>query len=794
MSQGSLNYGTVIEHIPEGVITADSSGIIRQVNRTAESMFGYSSGQMEGKPVSIIIPGDLRAAHLRGLRHVASGGELHGLDRTMKLRGLRSDGVEFPVEISLSHWSRDAESYFTAVVRESAAPQSDGDAASLERAYFEELFQSSPEAIVLVDIESRVLRLNREFTRLFGYTPEDLIGKSVDLALAPEEMRAEAGAFTTRVAMGERLSVNTVRKSKDGRLIDVSLLAAPVFTEQGQVATYAIYRDITDQRKAETELRQSEARYKNIFHSASVSIWEEDLTSVKASLDELKNQGVEDFAKYFQEHPEFVQKTAEKITVLDVNDATLDLYEAESRAELLGPLNSKVIEEHLSVFANEFVAIAEGRPFFETEVAARTLRGQPIDLVVKMAIPRDSERFSNVLVNIVDVSQRRRVEEALQRAQRLESLGLMGGALAHEFNNILVSILGNAELAQLELPEGSPARKMLAEIGTAVNRAAALTDEMLAFSGRAKVDIKPLDISSEVRGMRSAIEAIKPENAVIQYDLAEELPYFLGDAARIKQTMLGLVSNATEALRDGDGTIGVATGLTKLTKAELQSGYWTDELDVGTYLFLRVSDTGHGMDRDTLPRAFDPFFTTKFAGRGLGLAAVLGIVRSMGGAVKVISAPDRGTTVTLFFPASGAEGEDSESPERDYSNWRGEGEILVVDDERSVLSVTKRVLRRWGFTVLTADDGTEGVEIYRNHCDKLKAVLLDFMMPIMRGDAAFAEMRRIDPRVPIVLLSGYAEGDGEHGLPFEGPDAFIHKPFELTELFETLVGVLEPHA
>ncbi len=786
-----IDLGSILEHISDAVILADSHGKVCLFNRAAETMFGYSQEEMQGKQVSILVPERLREAHARGVQRIASGGTSHLNGKTVKLTGLRSDGTEFPIELSLSDCQGDSGCYLTAVIRDGSERERAEAALRLERAYFEELFQSSPEAIVLVDNESRVLRQNREFTRLFGYSAEEMTGNSVDVALASEELQSEAGAFTHRVAEGERLCVEAVRKSKEGKLIDVSILAAPIATEMGQVAAYAIYRDITDEKRADKELRTSEARYRHIFHSTSVSIWEEDLTAVKRVLDELRDQGVSDLSSYLGDRPEFTREVAQKIRVLDVNDATVNMFEAESRDELLGALDLSFIKDHLKAFEREFVAIAEGKPFFEVEVETQTLRGRPIDIVMKMMIPGETEQFRSVLVSVVDVSERKRVEEAIQRTQRLESLGMLGGGLAHEFNNILVSILGNAELAQMELPTSSPVRDMLTEIGSAVHRAAELTDEMLAFSGKAKVDIKPLDVTAEVQSAKQSLEAICPANLMIQYDLPVDLPQVLGDPSRIKQALLGLVSNAAEAMEGEQGTISVSAGLSNLDSSELRRGYWTDALASGQYVSLRVTDTGVGMGRDTMAKVFDPFFSTKFAGRGLGLAAVLGIMRSIGGAIQMVSGQNQGTTVTLVFPRAESAQKQPASTGKDFSEWRGSGEILVVDDERAVRSVTKKVLCRWGFTVLTADDGDEGVELFRNNSSNLKAVLLDFMMPKMNGDLAFAEMRGIDPHVPIILLSGYADRDTGGESPFEGPDAFIHKPFELTELFETLLGVLK---
>jgi CheY-like chemotaxis protein len=314
---------------------------------------------------------------------------------------------------------------------------------------------------------------------------------------------------------------------------------------------------------------------------------------------------------------------------------------------------------------------------------------------------------------------------------------------------------------------------------------------MLAYTGKAVFTAERLGLPELVEGMGHLLKTAISKNANLSLDLETGLPAILADAAQVRQIVMDLVMNASEALGDRSGTITVSVGATRCDEEFLRGTEMHDDLPPGRYVHLKVTDTGIGMDEKTRSRIFDPFFSTKFTGRGLGLAAVLGIVRAHKGALKVDSEPGKGTTFTILFPALG-EGEDSpRSPEPSPpTGRRAQGAILLVDDEESLIALGTRMLEHLGFTVLTASDGLQAVELYRERGKEIDLVLMDLTMPQMDGATAFGELRRLNPDVPVVLASGYAEADVSSRFGGKMPSGIIRKPYTLANLKETLAGLL----
>lgn len=382
--------------------------------------------------------------------------------------------------------------------------------------------------------------------------------------------------------------------------------------------------------------------------------------------------------------------------------------------------------------------------------------------------------------------ERRQLEAKVQQAQKLESLGVMAGGIAHDFNNLLVGILSSAGVALMKLPEDAPARRSIERIEKAALRAADLTHQMLAYSGKGKFDVQAIDLSALVEEMIHLLETAISKKAVVQYDFADELPLIEADPTQIRQVIMNLITNASEALGVSHGAILISTSVVHAAPEYLAEAYYADDLPEGQYVCLEVTDTGCGMDAGTLEKIFDPFFTTKFTGRGLGLAVVLGIVRGHRGAVIIDSHPGHGTTFSVLFPAAGKR-EHIPAPRPEQSTkWRGSGTILVVDDERDVRETTREILEESGFSVITAAEGHEGVAAFRKHGQQIVAVLLDVTMPHMDGEGALEEIHRIRADVPVILFSGYAEE--EITLKFQGRQVagFIHKPFLPSTLIEKI--------
>ncbi len=420
-------------------------------------------------------------------------------------------------------------------------------------------------------------------------------------------------------------------------------------------------------------------------------------------------------------------------------------------------------------------------------------------------VPFTREGTTNLMFMITDITKRIQAEEEklsllrqVQHAQKLESLGVLAGGIAHDFNNILMAILGNADLALVELSPHAPARDNIQEIEKAARRAAELAKQMLAYSGKGRFVVEPIDLNEFVEEMGHLLEVSISKKVVLKYNCADNLPCFDGDATQIRQIVMNLITNASDAIGDKSGVIALSTGAMVCDReylAGVNEGLRTgqdEQLAEGIYTYIEVADTGCGMGDDTIDKIFDPFFTTKFTGRGLGMSAVLGIVHGHKGAIKIYSEVGKGTTFKVLFPANET-GENRmaslNAAKTSVTDWQKSGTILIADDEETVCAVGKQMLERMGFSVLTAPDGQEALKLFRDHSDEIQCVLLDLTMPHMDGEEAFRKMRQINPQVSVILCSGYNEQDATQRFSGKGLAGFIQKPFNMTALKEKLVEV-----
>jgi two-component system cell cycle sensor histidine kinase/response regulator CckA len=382
--------------------------------------------------------------------------------------------------------------------------------------------------------------------------------------------------------------------------------------------------------------------------------------------------------------------------------------------------------------------------------------------------------------------EHRKLEAQVQHAQRLESLGILAGGIAHDFNNLLASIMGYASLAAMDLPEDSHARKSIEQVLTAARSASDLTQQMLAYSGRGSFVVDLLNITTVIEGVVRLLETTISKKATFQLNLAADLPPIQGDASQIRQVVMNLITNASESLGENRGTVSVTTGVQWAEAGELPALEPASILPEGRYVFVEVADTGCGMDAETLGRIFDPFFTTKFTGRGLGLAAVLGIIRSHRGSIRVHSKPGEGTIFRVIFPAAegSVAGELEQIPQDTV--WTGNGLVLVVDDQPAIRNLARTVLERAGLRVLTAADGQEAVNVFTEHASEIHAVLLDLSMPGMDGAEVFRNISELVPDIRVLLCSGYNEQDVNTKLEGRTPAGFLRKPYHPSELVDRL--------
>ncbi len=416
----------------------------------------------------------------------------------------------------------------------------------------------------------------------------------------------------------------------------------------------------------------------------------------------------------------------------------------------------------------------------------RAADGAPVALVGTMQDITDDVR---------EAEERARLEAQVHQAQKLESLGLLAGGIAHDFNNLLVGVLSNASLALLDIAEGSLARPVVLEIERTAQRAADLTRQLLAYSGKGRFVVEPLDLSALALEMSQLLRTVVSKSATLQLELDESLPMMQGDATQLRQVIMNLITNASDALQGRSGVIRVRTMRAPEPPLAATALRFGEPAEIRDHVCLEVNDTGEGMTRETAERIFDPFFSTKFTGRGLGLAATLGIVRGHHGAIMVDSAPQRGSRFVLCFPATNARATTPDAPmPREAPPQRGLA--LVVDDDGVVRSVTAALLARQGFEVESVSCGQAALDRLARPEPPVRFVLLDLTMPGLTGIEVLEQLRareRAAGQEPITvfLMSGYSELDVTGGLGQLPISGFLQKPFTIADLVALLADLPE---
>jgi len=420
--------------------------------------------------------------------------------------------------------------------------------------------------------------------------------------------------------------------------------------------------------------------------------------------------------------------------------------------------------------------IQKARP---EELTGRRKDGSEFPVEVSVSVAEANGELLTLAL-ITDVTDRKRIEAQLRETQKLESAGLLAGGVAHDFNNLLTAILGNASLLSEQV--SAEAQPLVDTVISGAQKAALVARQLLAYAGKGKFEIVDLDLSSLVRENAALIRASIPKRIEIQLDLESNLPRVHADAGQLQQVIMNLVINGAEAIGENAGVITVSTATEQLTDHTSLAG--------GRYVRVTVTDTGCGMDDVTKDRIFDPFFTTKTYGRGLGLSAVLGIVRSCAATIAIESAPGRGTTFRLLFPAVET-ALPSPAPQRQETGART-GTVLVVDDEDGVRSFTSAALQRSGYRVLEASHGRQALDLLRNN-GKVDIVLLDLTMPVMSGRETFEQMQALRPNLAVVITSGYSSEEAYRLVPAaDGTEPkFLQKPYTPRQLLECIDTALQ---
>lgn len=571
-------------------------------------------------------------------------------------------------------------------------------------------------------------------------------------------------AKTPREAWGGRLAdsfddpSNTISDERvtcpDGKVRLCSVRVVRV--SSGGIARVLLYRDITREKaRAARRIELIDQRYQRLIQTANVVPWEMDassmsLTEVGSSIESISGYRVEEWlTKRFLERK-------------------------------LAPSDYSALRDHVA-------ALATGAGGSQVEFHISDPAGRRLWLRALITRPDDPDAtgilrgFLFDITEIREAQERSRIMERQQNdSEKFESLRLLAGGVAHDFNNLLMAIQGNAGLAMMDLPEGQRAHRMLKQIELAATRASELTRELMNYSGKGRLELKPTDLTSMVSETLDILRpTINPE-ASIHLDLKDSLPLVDADVTRIRQVIMNLITNASDAIEGGNGIITVRTGTMEVENRPYPDAYLAENLRPGTFVFFEVDDSGRGIDAATKGRIFDPFFTTKIKGRGLGLASVPGILRSHGGALLLRTSPGTGTSFRVLLPCKPMTAANTGvQPAQSNSDA---GTILIIDDETTVAQVASTALTRAGFQVLVAHDGVQGLHIFRQEQHRLTAILLDWQMPGMSGVDVFEEMVRERPELKVLFTSGYGQETGASRIPV-GPNVeFLQKPFRPSEL------------
>jgi len=747
LREGLAFYNGITESMNQGMFVLDRDFHYRMWNAAMERMFKRSREELIGTGLQ---PWDVfpyvTEEGVDAMIRLAMGGqaaEREGIRCTMP------DGtVRYTAETYLPvRADGEPPGGVLGIVRDVTEARHAAEALRESERLFRSTFEQAAVGMAHVETTGRFLRVNQRLCDMLGYSREDLLAGKLEDVVHPASRAAET-AEALRLVAGE-IDTYTIEMRflrADGSEVPVLATASLLRDEAGEPRYFIdVVQDISERKRADEEI---------------------------ASL-----------ARFPEENPNPILRISVDGTILYGNEASVPLL-STCGCERGGPVRGALADLHTE-------AVRTGRPGIGEITVA--------DGVFSLSFAPISES-GYVNIYAMDVTARKRADverEKLQSqvryAQKLESLGVLAGGIAHDFNNLLVAILGNADLALRDSPPESPVRPGLESIKRAAIRASDLTNQMLAYSGKGRLVVERLDISRLVEEMAHLLKVSISKNVTLRFDLDDSLPPVEADATQLRQVVMNLITNASEAIGAEQGAVQVVTGVMDADRAYIDHCRLAEGIPEGRYAYVEVSDTGCGMDDETMARLFDPFFTTKFTGRGLGLAAVLGIVRGHRGAIRVQSSPGEGSTFRVLLPAveTGQAEAPRAAPAEGVETWRGQGTVLVIDDEEGVRSVARSMLERLGFDVLTAADGAEGLESYRQDPDRIKLVMLDVTMPRLGGEQTLREIRLLRPEAKVILSSGYPEDAAARQFAGMGLSGFIQKPFGMWEMVAKLRAALE---
>ncbi|KAA3612000.1 MAG: PAS domain S-box protein [Calditrichaeota bacterium] len=760
------SYRGLFDNASDAIYILNEKSVFIDVNKGAEKMYGYSREKLIGNT-----PAFVSAPNKNDLPKVAKyiDEAFKGNSQIFEFWGLRKNKEVFPKEVRVDSAIYFGKNVVIAFAQDITNRKKAEESLRLSEERFRKIFESGPLGIALANTKRKLVKVNPKFCDMLGYTKEELYSKTFVNITHPDDI--EDSKLSLKKLFHEKLpSLKREKRliTKSGDTLLITILLSNIYSNDGDLLyTMGIIEDITDRKKAEENLQASEEKYRGIFESVPTSI---TMIDGKGIITDINPYHVSQIAKNQIEKNAFIgEKILERPTI--VKAGLVEKYR-----ELLKGKSIDLEEVYFpeTTGGNELYANVKGVPLME------------------------NNNLKGAVIIMEDITERKKAEEErnkletqIQHAQKLESLGVLSGGIAHDFNNLLTGILGNVGLAELELSATSPVLSNLKNIETSSIRAADLCRQLLAYSGKGKFVVKALNLNEVVQEMGTLLETSISKKIVLKYNFSKNTPVVEVDTAQIRQVIMNLIINASDAIGEESGVISITTGAIECDESYLHSTYLNDNLKQGIYAYLEVSDTGIGMDKETQTKIFDPFYTTKFTGRGLGLAAVLGIMRGHNGAIKIYSEPGKGTSFKALFPSSDKNAVSLNTEPKSTQKIEADGTVLIVDDEDTIRALGRQALEKSGFSVLTAEDGREGLKVYKKSMDEISVVLLDMTMPHMNGEETFRELRQLNPKIKVILSSGYNEQEATNNFTGKGLAGFLQKPYRASELIEKVRDLIK---